>query len=183
MDNKTLETLKELKRVRENERDEVKAVKQLRTKAMIDGLKRNEDRVRELIEVIELLKTEFNVPDNEINYCNIFYSNRYNIRGLYIGDIFSNAFCVGYDRGTEYFTSDVYDYLTRFMGGFPAFERHVYEIADKVIKSEETRLMSKAQTYEVKIVINANGPDDEKSISEIIGRMGGVIVSFTKNDK
>lgn len=168
MDNKTLETLKALKRVRENERTEEKAIKQLVTKAITDELKRNEGRVRELIEVIELLKTEFHVPDNEIEYGNIYYSNRYGMKGLYIGDIFSNSFCVGY--GTKWFTTDVYDYLMRFMAGFPAFERHIYEIADKVIKSEEKRLTDKVQTYEVKIVFTAKGPDIVKTISATIDK-------------
>lgn len=183
MDNKTLERLMEIKKVRENEREEERARKQMLLKSITAELMQCEGRIRELIEIIELLITEYNVPKEKFSYGNIYYDKSYGIKRLYLGGIFSSRFCVGYDCSGKYHITDVLNYLTDFMTGFPAFERHVYEIADKVIKSEETRLMSKAQTYEVKIVFNANGQDADKAISEIIGRMGGVIVSFGKDNK
>ena len=170
MDNKTLERLIEIKKVRENEREVEKVREQMLLKSMTAELMRNEGRIRELIEIIELLITEYNVPKEKLSYGNIFYKHSYGIKGLYLGDIFSNRFCVGYDRGTNYFITDVYNALAEFVESLPEYERHVYEIADKVIKSEETRLMSKAQTYEVKIVFTAKGPDIVKTISATIDK-------------
>lgn len=183
MDNKTLENLRALKKVRENERNEEKIIRQLMTRVMIDELKRNEDKIRELIEIIELLRTEYAMPQENFDYGGIYYSHSHGIKGLYIGDILSSRFGVGYGRGGKYFISDVCDYLKEFMDGFPAYERHIYDIADKVIESEKRRLADKSQTNEVRIVFTAKGPDVVKTIFEITDKMHGVIVSFTKNDK
>lgn len=183
MDNKTLERLIEIKKVRENEREVEKVREQMLLKSMTGELMRNEGRIRELIEIIELLITEYNVPKEKFIYGNIYYDKSYGIKRLYLGGIFSSRFCVGYDCSGKYHITDILNYLTDFMTGFPAFERHVYEIADKVIKSEETRLMSKAQTYEVKVVFNANRQDADKAISDIIDGIGGVILSFSKCNK
>lgn len=183
MDNKTLERLIEIKKVRENEREVEKVREQMFLKSMTAELMRNEGRIRELIEIIELLKSEYHVSIDDFEYGGIFYRNRYGIRGLYTGCIYSDRYCVGYDCSGKYQITDVLNYLTDFMSGFPAFERHVYEIADKVIKSEETRLMSKAQTYEVKVVFNANRQDADKAISDIIDGIGGIILSFSESNK